>query len=80
MNDVEYQIKITGSGTAEQIATRLKSLADEILKANDPDILEEARWEDPILYTEIDIWEDLPSESPEEKALRNNTFNGANLD
>lgn len=46
----EYEISITGSGTAEQIAEALHQVANEIQSTNE---IESGEWEDPILMTEI---------------------------
>ena len=47
-----YTIKITGSGTAQEIETALLGIIDEIRISGDE--LDGAEWEDPILFTEID--------------------------
>lgn len=46
-----YQIKITGSGTAEQIASRLYEIVANIYGNKDTDITMKS--EDSILFTEI---------------------------
>jgi hypothetical protein len=49
---MEFNIKITGSGTKEEI---LKSLLDLVkgIQESDTPILDGAEWEDKILITEI---------------------------
>lgn len=54
----EFEIKITGSGTAVEIATKLKELSEEILSsfyADGGKSLDGAELEDSILMTEINI-------------------------
>lgn len=53
-----YQIKITGSGTREEIAAALRNIADAIYHPNSKGdglnvTLEDHEWEDYILMTEI---------------------------
>lgn len=53
---MEYSIKITGSGTNEQIAASLRAIADDIEIGAHVDNIEEkgeVEWEDAILFTEI---------------------------
>lgn len=54
----EYEIKITGSGTAPEIAERLRLIADAIHHPTSNGegknvTLDDETWEDPILLTEI---------------------------
>lgn len=56
-----YNIKITGSGTAEEIAQKLKSLAEEIEDSAKVEngmqraFLDGAEWEDETLMTTINV-------------------------
>lgn len=50
----QYNIKITGSGTAGQIASRLYEVAAFLHnQVNSGDYNIERKWEDDILFTEI---------------------------
>lgn len=55
---MNYEIKITGSGTAKQIAAALRDIAKNIQSAADGNheeqLLDGAEWEDPTLMTTID--------------------------
>lgn len=59
-NTMNYEIKITGSGTAKQIAAALRQVAKQIQEAADniPTVeqktLDGAKWEDPTLMTVIE--------------------------
>jgi hypothetical protein len=46
-----YEIKITGSGTKEQIIKALKAVVQDI---KDADQIDKVRWEDKTLFTQID--------------------------
>ena len=54
---MNYEIKISGSGTAKQIAAALRDIARNIQEASDGNNeiaeLDGANWEDPTLMTEI---------------------------
>ena len=53
---MNYEIKITGGGTAKEIADALKQIAENIQVAidnNQEEIIDGASWEDPTLMTEI---------------------------
>lgn len=54
---MEYGIKITGSGTPQQLADALRTVADSI-ESSTPYMLDGAEWEDPILMTEINEYDD----------------------
>lgn len=50
---LNYEIKITGSGTKEQLEHSLRELARSIQDAKGDAELDGAEWEDAILMTEI---------------------------
>lgn len=55
---MNFEIKITGSGTAQEIIDALRGVADSIMEQtrseHETAVLDGARWEDPTLMTEID--------------------------
>jgi hypothetical protein len=51
---MNYEIRITGEGTAKQIAAALRQVARDIQEAADRnEELDGVNWEDPVLMTEI---------------------------
>lgn len=82
----EYQIRISGSGTREEIAKSLRRIADRLYhptsKGDDLNVEDiEGEWEDATVLADIEYrgGEDSGG-NYETKYFRNNTFNGANLD
>lgn len=54
--DYRYNIKITGSGTRDEIVEALKNVLTSIDESNVA-VLDGAEWEDSILITEINVVE-----------------------
>lgn len=50
---MEFEIKITGSGTKQELEKALQQVVDNI-KASTDEELDGSQWEDPTLMTEID--------------------------
>lgn len=58
---MNYEIRISGSGTNENLAASLRQIADDVAQGNHINSIEsygKCHWEDPELYTEIEECDD----------------------